>query len=102
MIKIEIEVKDIDYDSLIEQYLPMMTERLRRSNNPVASLLSNGMPASMAKSILKKLPPAKKDQLTAELINANRDQLVRLLLDLAQQNKIKADVAALKAKAENI
>jgi hypothetical protein len=101
MIKIEIELKDIDYDNLIEQFLPVMTERLRQSNNPVALLLSNGMPASMAKMILKKLPPATKDQLTADLINSNKEQLVKLLADLAQQNNVRLDIGDLKAKSEN-
>ncbi len=60
MIKVELELSDIDYGSMIEQLLPVITEKLRQSNNPVAMLLSNGMPASMAKMILKKLPPAKR------------------------------------------
>lgn len=85
MIKIELELRDIDYGSLIEQLLPVITEKLRQSNNSVAMLLSNGMPASMAKMILKKLPPDKKDQLAADLVNANKDQLVKLLTDLARQ-----------------
>ncbi|SHI16446.1 hypothetical protein SAMN02745823_02931 [Sporobacter termitidis DSM 10068] len=101
MIKIEIELKDIDYDSLIEQFLPVMTERLRQSDNPVAMLLSNGMPASMAKMILKKLPPATKDQLTADLINTNKDQVVQLLKEAAQSQNIRLEISDLSAKTEN-
>lgn len=101
MIKLEIEVRDIDYDSLIEQYLPVMTERLRETGNPVAMLLSNGMPASMAKMILKKLPPATKDQLTADLVNTNKDQIIKLLTDLALGQKVRMEIADLKAAAEN-
>lgn len=100
MIKVELEIRDINYGSLIEQLLPVITEKLRQSNNPVAMLLSNGMPASMAKMILKKLPPAKKDQLAADLVNANKDQLVQLLTDLARQNGVTLNISELTAKAE--
>jgi hypothetical protein len=102
MIKLGIEITDIDYDSLIEQYLPLMTERLRQSGNPVAMLISNGMPASMAKMILKKLPPATKDQLTADLLNTNKDQLSLLLKGLALEQKVRLEIGDLKATAENL
>lgn len=101
MIKIEIDIKDIDYDSLIEQYLPVMTERLRQSGNPVAMLLSNGMPASMAKMILKKLPPATKDQLAADLVNTNKDQVVKLLTETARGQNVRLEISDLKARTEN-
>ena len=101
MIRIEFELTDIDYDSLIEQYLPVLTERLRQSGNPVAMLLSNGMPSSMAKMILKNLPSATKDQLTADLINSNRDQLVRLLKETAQGQNVRLEITGLTATPEN-
>jgi hypothetical protein len=50
--------------------------------------------------ILKKLPPAKKDQLAADLVNANKDQLVQLLTDLARQNGVTLNISELTAKAE--
>jgi hypothetical protein len=101
MVKIEFELTDIDYDSLIEEYLPVLTERLRQSGNPVAMLLSNGMPSSMAKMILKKLPPATKDQLTADLINSNKDQLVKLLKDTARTQNVRLEITGLNATTEN-
>lgn len=101
MIKLEIDIRDIDYDSLLEQYLPALTEQLRRSGNPVAMLLSNGMPASMARMVLKKLPPATKEQLTADLINSNREQLEKLLKDMAGSQKIRLEIAGLKAETKN-
>ena len=48
MIKLEIDIDDLNYDDLMEQYLPVMAEKLRASGNPVAMLISNGMPAAMA------------------------------------------------------
>lgn len=101
MIKIEFELTDIDYDSLIEQYLPVLTERLRRTGNPVAMLISNGMPASMAKAILKKLPPDTKDQLTADLINSNKDVLTQLLKETARGQNVRLEITGLNAKSEN-
>ncbi len=101
MIKIEFEIADIDYDYLIEQYLPVLTERLRRSENPVAMLISNGMPSSMAKMILKKLPAATKDQLTADLINSNKDVITQLLKDMARQQNVRLEIAGLQALSDS-
>ena len=100
MIKIQFELTDIDYDNLIEQYLPIMVERLRRSGNPLGALISGGMPASAAKAILKKLPPAMKDQLTADLINSQRDRFEQLLKEAAQGKNVKLEVAGLTASPE--
>lgn len=99
MIKVEIELQDIDYDNLIEQFLPLMTEKLRQSNNPFSQLLGNGMPPAMAKMILKKLPQATKDQLTADLINSNKEKIAEFLKETAGQNNIRLAFGDIKAKA---
>ena len=52
MIKVELTVDELDYGSLVEQFLPELAEKLRASGNPVGMLLSNGMPAAMAKGIV--------------------------------------------------
>ena len=99
MIRVELELKDIDFDSLIDQFLPVMIEKLRQSGNPASRLLSAGMPPAMAKMILKKLPKATKEQLTADLINSNKVQIAGFLKDIAGQNKIRLNLSDMRAKA---
>ncbi len=97
MIKVEIEIDDIDYNALIDRYLPVMTEKLRQSNNPIALLLSNGMPAALAKNVVKGLPQEKKERLTAELFNANSSVLARQLEEFGRQNDVRFNVRGMKA-----
>ena len=54
MIHVELTIEDLDYDTLIDRFLPTVAEKLHQSSNPVAMLVSNGMPASMAKAIIKR------------------------------------------------
>ena len=100
MIKLELEVDDLDYDVLIEKYLPQLAENLRKTNNPVGMLLSNGMPASLAKKILTGLPPEKKDALAAGLLNANRGQIIRFVEETAEKQELHLSVKKLEASAE--
>lgn len=98
MIKLEIDIRDIDYDGLIDQFLPVMLEKLRQSDHPASRLIAGGMPAPMAKLILKKLPPATKDQLTAELLNSNKEAITQFIKDIAGQNKIRLNIGDIRAK----
>lgn len=100
MIKLELEVDDLDYDVLIEKYLPQLAEGLRKTNNPVGMLLSGGMPASLAKKILAGLPPEKKDALAASLLNANRGQIIRFVEETAEKQEIHLSVKKLEASAQ--
>ena len=92
MIKLEIELDNIDYDSLLEQYLPKITEELRASGNPVGMLLSNGMPAAMAKKIFHGLSPESKDKLTADILKANKNNLIKALREFAEKQNIRGDI----------
>jgi hypothetical protein len=98
MIKIEVEVRETDYDALIEQFLPLMIDRLRQSDSAAARLISAGLPESVIQGVLKKLPESAKDQLAAELINGNKEQLAKLLKDLAGQNGIRLEIGSIAAK----
>jgi hypothetical protein len=97
MIKLEIEIREADYDSLIDRFLPMMIERLRQSDTAVARLISAGMPEAVIKAVLKKLPASAKDQLAADLVNNNKDQIVQFLTELSGQNGLRLDIGGVKA-----
>ena len=97
MIRIEMDVDELDYNALIDQFLPVMAEKLRQTNNPVAMLLSNGMPAAMAKAVLKGLPQEKKDQLTADLINSYSTTIAEKAEDFAKQQNIKVSIRQITA-----
>ena len=100
MIQLTINLSDLDYDSLLSQYLPQMTEKLRESGNPVAMLLSNGMPASMAQNIVRGLPQNVKDQLAADLLNTNAKKLMGKIEQTARANGVGVSVSNLRAEVK--
>ena len=71
MVKLELELTDIDYDCLIREYLPKVREKLQQGGSPLSMLLSGGM----VETLLLRSPDSVKDKLAAELINLNAPRL---------------------------
>lgn len=97
MIKLEMDIDNLNYDDLLAQYLPLMTDKLRASGNPVAMLLSNGMSATMAKKILHGLSQDKKDALAADLLNANSKKLIDTATAYAARNGVSLTITKIHA-----
>ena len=100
MIQLQLNLTDLDYDSLLDQYLPLIADKLRESGNPVGMLLSNGMPASMAKGIVHGLPQGVKESLTADLVNSHAAQVTKLLQDAAAKKGIALSLDGLHAEVK--
>jgi hypothetical protein len=60
-------------------------------------LLSNGMPPSMAKTILNSLPQDKKDQLSADIINTYNTQIALKAEDFVKQQGFSIKIRAVTA-----
>ncbi len=97
MIRLTIELEDVDFDVLIEHYLPVIGEHLRSSGNPLGTLLSNSASASVAKGMLRALSPEKKERLAADLINGNRQRFISSLEELAASHGYQGRIRSLQA-----
>ena len=100
MVKIELTIDEIDYDALIENYLPQITEKLRESGNPLASMLSGGSASSMVKGFFQRLPDSRKDAMAAELINNNAQSLKLQLENYARSQGISGKAVELRASVK--
>ena len=100
MIKLEMDIDNLNYDDLMEQYLPVMAEKLRESGNPVAMLISNGMPANMAKKIVNGLSQDKKDALAADLLNTYSKKLIDAATAYAVRNGVGITISKIHASVE--
>lgn len=97
MLKLEIEISELDYLALIQTALPLMQEHLRNSGNPLGMLLSNGMPASMAQRLLANVPQEQIDALVADMINGNSSKMTSKLEQEASKNGVAIKIASLRA-----
>lgn len=100
MIKLEIEIDDIDYSALAAEYLPLMGDKLRSGGNPLAALLSNGAAGPVAKAVLARTPKSAKDKLAAELIESNSWKLRTTLEQMAAQKGVAVRIGRLHASVE--
>lgn len=101
MIQLTLELEDIDFNMLIDQYLPVIGDQLRASGNPVGMLLSNGMSANMAKGILRTMSQEKREQLAVDLLNGNSAKLIANIENMAAQKGVQARVHKLEARQIN-
>ena len=57
MIKLEMELSDIDYEVLVKEILPKVADRLKQNGSPLAPLLSGGMAACSAARLRQRARP---------------------------------------------
>ncbi len=94
MVKLELELSDIDYDQLLNTFLPKMQEKLG-TNSALSSLLGGGL----AGSLMSMAGNSTKDKLAAQVINMNSETLGRKMEEMAAKNGIPGKVRNLKATA---
>ena len=102
MLELRILVDDIDYDSIAEYLIPAVAEKLRREEK--GGILGNvlagnpDMAASMARTVLDKMPQEKKDELLVQLLNRNRDKLLEKGRTLAAENGVRLQLCDVSAR----
>ena len=96
MVKLELEITDIDYNAFLQDYLPKIQEKLQQNGNPLAAMLTGGF----AGGVLSLIPDSTKDKYAAEIINANAERLAGEIEKVAAKNGIPGKVNNLRATAE--
>lgn len=97
MLRLELELNELDYTALADLMLPLMAEELKRSGNPMGALLSSS--PAMAKKLLSTLSQSQLDSLAAKVINKNSTAMARRAEAMAAQQGVHARVVSMKATA---
>ena len=76
MIELKILLDEVDYRSLSEVLIPALAESMAKDGGVLGGMLSQNreLAASMARTVLDKMPQEKKDELLVQLLNRNRDK----------------------------
>ena len=93
MIRLELEVSELDSDALVELYLPQFTEKLKREGNPLHAMLN----PTVIKTLLKTMSQDKKEQLACDLINGNSEKMATLFEESAARRGIRIKINSAKA-----
>jgi hypothetical protein len=99
MIKLEVTLKDVDYEALFDKFFPVLKEKLGESDEPAARLMS-GLPENLARKVLTGLTPAQKDKLAASVLNSQSRKLERTIDGKLSEQGIPIQVKGIRATAE--
>ena len=79
--KITLNINNIDYESIIDQSIPLLKEKAKADNNILLKTISGilSMPGDIPKKMLNALPQETNDELVVYLINSNKGKIAELL-----------------------
>jgi hypothetical protein len=97
MLRLELELNELDYSALADVLLPLMAEELKRQGNPMAGLLSAS--PEMAKKLLSRLSQGQLDSLAAQAINRNASAMARRGEELAAEMGVATRIISVRATA---
>ncbi|MBR5869790.1 MAG: hypothetical protein IKZ09_02025 [Clostridia bacterium] len=85
--KITLELKDIDYASVVKFALPLLQGKLAESDTEAGKMLARiaQMPPSIAAGMIDFLPQDTKDELAVMLFNQNKDSIIRAVSYYAEK-----------------
>lgn len=83
--KITLELSDIDYGALVEQFLPLVRDKLAEKDGAGAAILAkiSGMPTSIAVKMMDVFPQETKDEIAVMLVNKNKEKIIETVLEYA-------------------
>ena len=86
--KITLEINDIDYGALAEQFLPLVRDKLAEKDGPSMAILAKiaEMPPETARKMVNLLPQKTRDELILMLVNKNRDKIIGTAEDFAHRS----------------
>jgi len=101
MIKLEITLKEIDYNSLIGNILPRLLINLSGTEDKTGKLAQlllglEEVPNKMLEAALGVLPQGEKDDLLIRMISIYKEDILKLINNLASEQQIAAEVSDLK------
>ena len=102
MIELKILLDEVDYRSLSEVLIPALaeSESMAKDGGVLGGMLSQNkeLAASMARTVLDKMPQEKKDELLVQLLNRNRDKLLEKGRTLAAENGVRLQLCDVSAR----
>ncbi|MDD3173916.1 MAG: hypothetical protein PHF63_09675 [Herbinix sp.] len=98
MLRIEINIDEIDYEKTIDNLLSVMIQRLSEKEDKSGKigrlLLSlNGLPNQVLKAAIGAIPKEQRDELAASIISEYKEELADILNSIVSQNNIKAEIS---------
>ncbi len=104
MIEVKIKISEVDYSAAVDVLMPVLLEKLSMSTNPIVSLIlgkTKGLSSSAVKAALDRLPQETKDELAVTCLNYYREEIAKLMVDMAQQKGIAVQIDGVDVAIED-
>ena len=88
--KIVLDVGQLDYAAIAEKALPLLRDKLKTMEGPMATMLSGiaSLPPAVIRATINALPDSTKDQMVSYLINHNAERLISSAQSFAEKQGI--------------
>ena len=86
--KITMEINDIDYGAVVEQFLPLVRDKLAEKDGTSMAILAKiaEMPPETARKMVNLLPQKTRDDLVLLLFQKNKEKIIGTAEDYAHKN----------------
>lgn len=105
MIDIRVSVSDVDYEAALDTLLPVLAEHFSKKskNSFLSSILLKTKEISViaAKAALKTLPQEMKDELAEACLNYYKEDIARMLTEMAEQKGIALKIESVEVAAKD-
>ena len=100
MIEVKILVDSVDYDSIAEMLVPMLTEKIEKKGGIMGKLAGSqkDFVTNTARKMLSKMSQEKKDELVIDMVNKKHDLLIGKASALAASKGVGMKIRSISAK----
>lgn len=95
--KIELEIKNINYSELVAVYLPQMKEL---SDDPIVKAISY-VPSNLAGSVIKHIPQSALDSLVSNIVEKKKESIINSLEQLAEKKGFHMELADISVSSNS-
>ena len=98
MMKITLEINDLDYGSVVAALLPTVHEKLEKDDGSVGTKILSKLTSlspSIAQKMVNLLPRETQNEIAVLLINKNKDKILEMASSLAREKGISVRIGDL-------
>lgn len=98
--KLTLHIEDINYESVMEQAIPVLKERVKNDDNVLLKTLSGilNMPGNFPCKMLNALPQDVKDELVVYFINNNEEKIISWIQGALVNKGLDLEIAAIEVE----
>lgn len=96
--KIEIDVKSINYEQVADLLLPEVGKKIEEKSGIIGRVFTGRKVRKATGKLINKIPDSKKNEYTAKLINKNSNRIAKEFEKMAKTKGVDVDIRKITVK----